>query len=162
MKKPAISLIANIQKKDRGIGKNNELLWRISDDLKRFKTLTTGHPIIMGRKNFESIGRPLPHRTNIIVTRNKNYSQEGCTICHSLEEAIDIARTKDSEEIFIIGGSEIYSQVIEQADKLYLTIVDAEKEADTFFPDYSSFTKQSFIEEYIDNNPPYIFINLEK
>ncbi|MBX4198136.1 dihydrofolate reductase [Candidatus Parcubacteria bacterium] len=162
MQKPKISIIAGIQKKDRGIGKDNQLLWKISDDLKRFKALTSGHVIISGRKNFESIGRPLPNRTNIIITRNPEYKAEGCIIVVSLEEALAKAKELEKEEIFIMGGGEIYKQALPFTDKLYLTIIDGEKPADIFFPDYSEFTKEIFREEYLDNDPPYIFLELEK
>ncbi len=135
-----ISLIAAIQKKDRGIGLKNELLFRISDDLKRFKALTSGHPIIMGRKTFESIGkRPLPNRTNIVITRQE-LSQEGVVFVHSLEEAIVKAKETD-ENIFIIGGAEIYTQALPFTNRLELTIVDSDVLADTFFPEYGEFSK---------------------
>lgn len=140
MTKLTINIIVAISKNSRTIGKNNALLWRISDDLRRFKTLTTGHPIIMGRKTFESIGRVLPDRTNIIVTRNTTLKIEGALICNSLEVAIKEAARVDSE-IFIIGGAEIYKQSISLADRLYLTVIDEEKNGDAFFPDYSNFTK---------------------
>lgn len=114
-----------------GIGKDNALLWHLPNDLKRFKSITSGHPIIMGRKTFESIGKPLPNRTNIIITKNKDLKIEGCTIVHSLQEAIDTCEGKDA---FIIGGGSIYEQALAIADQLYLTLVDVELEADTFFP----------------------------
>ncbi len=134
-----LNLIAALGQ-DRVIGKNNELLWKIPDDLKRFKALTTGHPIIMGRKTFESIGRVLPGRTNIVITRNTELKIEGALICNSFEEAIRAASKIDSE-IFIIGGAEIYRQAIDKADRLYLTVIDEKKDGDAFFPDYSKFTK---------------------
>lgn len=135
-----ISLIAAIQKKDRGIGLKNELLFRISDDLKRFKALTSGHPIIMGRKTFDSIGgKPLPNRTNIVITRQELY-QEGVVFAHSLEEAMAKAKAVD-ENIFVIGGAEIYKQALPFADKLELTIVNSDVLADTFFPEYHEFSK---------------------
>jgi dihydrofolate reductase len=136
-----ISLIAAIQKKDRGIGLGNELLFRISDDLKRFKALTSGHPIIMGRKTFDSIGsKPLPNRTNIVVTRQE-LSQEGVVFVHSLEEALEKAKSID-ENIFVIGGAEIYKQTLPFADRIELTIVNSDVPADTFFPEYSEFVKE--------------------
>lgn len=159
MSKPQISLIAAIGK-NRELGKNNKLLWNIPEDLKRFKELTMGHPVIMGRKTNESIGRPLPNRTNIVITRDKGYEQEGCLITHSLEEAIELAKTKDNNEIFIIGGGQIYEQAINIADKLYLTIVKGKFEADTFFPEYSKFKKIISREErnYFQYN--YTFLEL--
>jgi len=133
-----ISLIAAIQKKDLGIGLGNELLFRISDDLKRFKALTSGHPIIMGRKTFDSIGgKPLPNRTNIVITR-QDLSQEGVVFVSSVEQALEKAKAID-ENIFVIGGAEIYTQTIPFADRLELTIVDSDVPADTFFPEYGEF-----------------------
>ncbi|PIR97742.1 MAG: hypothetical protein COT89_03130 [Candidatus Colwellbacteria bacterium CG10_big_fil_rev_8_21_14_0_10_42_22] len=136
-----VSIIAAISKEKRALGKDNQLLWNISEDLKRFKRITLGHPIIMGRKTYESIGRPLPGRTNIVVSKNKGFKAEGCLIFGSLEEAIDEAKRLDIDEIFIIGGGEIYKQTLPLADKLYLTLVEDEMEADTYFPDYSGFEK---------------------
>lgn len=117
------------------IGRDNQLLWRLPDDLKRFKQLTLGHPMIMGRKTFESIGKPLPGRTSIIITRSADYTAEGTLVVHSLEEAIALARELDSEEAFIIGGGEIYRQAMEntRVDQLYLTLVHTDSEGDTFF-----------------------------
>lgn len=142
--KPKVSIVVAMSKNRRAIGSGGKLLWHIPDDLKRFKEITRGHPVIMGRKTFESIisylGKPLPGRSNIVVTRNKDYHFEGTIIVHSLEEALNRARELDTEEIFIGGGSEIYKQVLPYADRLYLTLVDDEPEADSFFPDYSEFT----------------------
>jgi dihydrofolate reductase len=144
-----ISLIAALQKKDRGIGLENKLIFKISEDLKRFKQLTSGHPIIMGRKTFESIGsKPLPNRTNIVVTR-QDLAQEGIVFCHSLEEAIKIAENID-ENIFIIGGAEIYTQALPFATHLELTLLDGHHLADTFFPPYEEFSKVIFHEKHTD------------
>ncbi len=125
------------------IGRGNELLWRISEDLKRFKRITTGHSIVMGRKTYESIGRPLPNRTNIIMTRDESFEAEGCVVVHTLDSALNVAASSDgSDEVFIVGGGEIYKQTIDMADRLYLTLVDdAPADADTFFPDYSEFSR---------------------
>ena len=153
-----ISIICALSE-NRAIGKDNKLLWHISDDLKRFKELTIGHPIIMGRKTFESIGKPLSGRTNIIVTRGSSYKAEGCLVFDSLEKAIDQAKRIDNEEIFIIGGGQIYNQAIDLADKLYLTLVEGEYEADTYFPDYSSFKKIILEEQQCSNG--YNYKNLE-
>lgn len=117
------------------IGKDNKLLWHLPADLKYFKSLTIGKPIIMGRKTYESIGKPLPERKNIIVTRNQNYYADGCYIAESLEKAIKLAN--DYSECFIIGGGEIYKQALYIADNLYITRVDAFIEGDTFFPEIS-------------------------
>jgi dihydrofolate reductase len=115
------------------IGLNNQLIWRLPDDLKRFKQLTLGHPIIMGRKTFESIGKPLPGRQSIIITRDENFSFEGTIVAHSLEEAVDEAKKSGADEAFIIGGGDIYNQVQDIADKLYITEVHTVTEGDTFF-----------------------------
>lgn len=115
------------------IGKDNDLIWRISEDLRYFKKTTTGHTVIMGRKSYESIGRPLPNRRNIIITRNSSFIAGGCEVVGSIDEAI--AACKGEEEIFIIGGGEIYRQTLEKADKLYITFVRHNYEGDTFFPE---------------------------
>ncbi|HSI91251.1 MAG TPA: dihydrofolate reductase, partial [Adhaeribacter sp.] len=119
---------------NRVIGKNNQLIWHLPADLKHFKNLTTGHPIIMGRKTFESIGKPLPNRTNIIVTRQEDFSAEGCLVAHSLNEALMMAQQLDSD-IFVIGGAEIYRQAMFLADTIYLTEVHHSFDGDTFFPE---------------------------
>jgi dihydrofolate reductase len=115
------------------IGKDNQLLWRLPDDLKRFKQLTLGHPMIMGRKTFESIGKPLPGRTSIVVTRNADFTFEGVLVVHSLEEALRLAGEKDKEEIFIVGGGELYRQCQDVATRIYLTKVHTVIEGDTYF-----------------------------
>lgn len=114
------------------IGKENGLIWHISEDLKRFKALTSGHPVVMGRKTFESLGRPLPKRVNVVITRRTDFRAEGCLRAGSLEEAVGMF--DPSEEIFIIGGGEIYAQAMPLADRLYLTEVEHDYEGDTFFP----------------------------
>jgi len=158
-----ISIIVAIQKKDRGIGFRNELLFRISDDLKRFKALTSGHPIIMGRKTFDSIGKALPNRTNIVITRNSDFNIEGVVACASLEQALRKAHMVDSE-IFIIGGGEIYNQAIMFADTLELTLVDSDFPTDTFFPKYSEFLKVVRSENHTDEktNLLYEWVTLTK
>jgi dihydrofolate reductase len=117
--------------KNKVIGNNNKLIWKLSSDLKRFKELTTGHPVVMGRKTYESIGRPLPNRRNIIITRNLEYEADGCEIVSSLEEALLLTKS----DCFIIGGGEIYKQSLEVADKIYLTLVHKDFEGDTKFPE---------------------------
>ena len=170
MTKPKISIVVAIAKADRGIGHGPELLFRISDDLKRFKGLTTGHPIIMGRKTFESIGRPLPGRTTIVVTRNQTWSAPGTEIAHSLNEGIRMAAAAPgSESVFIIGGGELYKEALEAGvvDCLELTSIDAQpqKTATVFFPPYETlFTKEIFRENRTDTATgiPYSWITLEK
>ena len=117
--------------KNRVIGNNNELIWKLSSDLKRFKELTTGYAVVMGRKTYESIGKPLPNRRNIIITRNLEYEVNGCEIVSSLEEALLLT----NNDCFIIGGGEIYKQSLEIADKIYLTLVHKDFEGDTTFPE---------------------------
>ena len=118
------------------IGDKNALLWNIKEDMRRFRTTTMGHPVVMGRKTFESIGRPLPKRTNVVITRGDS-EFEGCLVAHSIEEAVKMF--SPDEEVFIIGGAQIYKQALPLADKLYLTIVHRNYEGDTSFPeiDYS-------------------------
>lgn len=115
------------------IGSGNQLLWHLPKDLKHFKDLTSGHPIIMGRKTYESIGKALPNRTNIVVSRKKNWFQEGILIVGSIKEAVKFAKKID-ENIFIIGGGNVYEQTMEIADRLEVTLVKANLAADTYFP----------------------------
>jgi dihydrofolate reductase len=116
-----------------GIGKNNQLIWHIPDDLKRFKALTMGRKIIMGRKTYDSIGRPLPGRDNIVVSRQHDLQLPGCTVVQTLEQAM--ALTLPDEEAFVIGGSEIYRQLLPLCKRLYLTRVFSSNDADAFFPE---------------------------
>jgi dihydrofolate reductase len=117
---------------NNALGKNNELVWHLPNDFKRFKALTTGHHIIMGRKTFESFPKPLPNRTHIVITRQKNYNPEGCIIVESMEEAIAIC--PENESSFIIGGGEIYNLGLSYTDRLEITRVHHRFEADAFFP----------------------------
>ncbi|MCC8019217.1 MAG: dihydrofolate reductase [Rikenellaceae bacterium] len=114
------------------IGGDNRLLWHIPEDLRRFKAITTGHPVVMGRKTFESLGRPLPDRSNVIITRNPDYRAEGAAVASSLEKAVDMFPAE--EEVFIIGGGEIYRQAMPLSDRLYITEVLHNYEGDTVFP----------------------------
>jgi dihydrofolate reductase len=127
-----ITLIAAAAE-NNALGKDNQLVWHLPDDFKRFKQITSGHYIIMGRKTFESFPKPLPNRTHVIITRQKNYKVDGCIVVNSIEDAIKSC-PKD-EEVFIIGGADIYSQSIDFADKIELTRVHANFEADAFFPE---------------------------
>jgi dihydrofolate reductase len=116
------------------IGKNNQLLWSLPNDMKFFKNTTWAMPVLMGRKTFESLGKPLPGRLNIVITRQKDLKLEGATIVNSLDEALKAAATADYNEAFVIGGGEIFKDAMEIADKIYLTRVDAELDGDAFFP----------------------------
>jgi dihydrofolate reductase len=164
-KKPKVSVIVAIQSRDNAIGKSTgELLFRISDDLKRFKDLTMGHPMIMGRKTYESIGKPLPGRTSIIVTRNPDFQAAGCLITQSIEEAIQKAGEIDTEA-FVIGGGEIYRQALPYTDKLHITIVESDADGDVFFPEWQEdFTKEISREERFDEKTglKYAWVDLER
>ncbi|NTU73158.1 dihydrofolate reductase [Candidatus Roizmanbacteria bacterium] len=159
--KPTLSIIVAVGN-NRAIGKGNQLLWHISEDLKRFKQLTTGHPIIMGRKTYESIGRPLPNRINIIITRDTAFQAPGCDSVGSLDEALEKAKAQNTDEVFVIGGAQIYAQAIDRADRLYLTKVEGDFEADAFFPDYSMFKKVVQQESGHSGVYSYTFFVLEK
>ena len=159
-----ISIIVAAAGKKRVIGKKGALPWYIPQELKRVKEITMGHPIIMGRKTHESIGRPLPGRTNIVVTHEPNYQAEGCMVAHSLEEALRQAMlAQGDDEVFIIGGGQIYEQALPLADKLYLTYVDKEIDGDVFFPDYSEFKKVVSESDWQEHEGiRYKFLELEK
>jgi len=166
MKKPRVSIIAAIGK-NRVLGKGNELLWHIPEDLKRFKALTLGHPVIIGRKTFDSIvailGKPLPGRTNIVVTRDPSWRYEGAIAVGSIEEGLEKAREIDQEEIFIGGGAQIYEQGLKYVDKLYLTLIEDDKEGDCYFPEHEKdFTKKTFEEEHEWKGLKYRWVDLER
>ncbi len=131
---------------NNALGKDNDLIWHLPDDFKRFKAITTGHHIIMGRKTFESFPKPLPNRTHVIITRQKNYHPEGCLVADSLDAAIKMC--PKNEDLFIIGGGEIYKQSIAIADKIELTRVHASFDADTFFPEIDSNKWELVSEDY--------------
>ena len=209
MQKPKISIVVAVTRKDAAIGNGGKLLFRISDDLKRFKTLTKGHPVIMGRKTYESIGHPLPERTNIVITRNPDFKAEGVIVASSIQEAIEKASLNSplsrgalsspacaeasagrstggvstpstlgdsgtsliredeipANEVFIIGGGEIYKQALPYTDKLYLTIVESDAKGDVFFPNWHrDFTKETFREERTDPRTglKYTWIDLKR
>jgi dihydrofolate reductase len=139
-----ITLLAAVAE-NNALGKDNQLIWHLPDDFKRFKQLTTGHHIIMGRKTLESMGRALPNRTNVVITRQKDYTYEGAIVVHSLEEALRIS--PQDEEVFIIGGGEIFKDSMDIADKIELTyIYGLSPEADAFFPEIDK-TKWKLVEE---------------
>jgi dihydrofolate reductase len=126
-----ISIIVAIAE-NNGIGKNNDLLWRLPADLRHFKDVTSGHTVIMGRKTFDSMGKPLPNRRNIVITRNNGLEIPGAEVVSDLHAAL--ARCKDTEEVFIVGGAQIYRMAMEITDRIYLTVVKGIFDADTFFP----------------------------
>lgn len=145
------------------IGRNNALIWHISEDLKYFKRITSGHTVIMGRKTFESIGKPLPNRTNIVISRNIEFKPEGCVVVSSLNEAI--AKTNPNEENFIIGGGSIYREAIGLADKLYLTKIQHSYEGDTHFPEIGDEWKEVLREDFERGEKfehPFSFIVYER
>lgn len=157
-----VSAMASISE-NRVLGKDNDLVFRIPEDFARMKKITSGHPIIMGRKTFESIGRPLPNRTNIIITQNAKFKIQNCIVVHSLGEAVEKAKeAPGNEEIFIFGGGQIFTEALPITDRLYLTLVHKEVEGDTFFPDYSEFTKVIEKEEHLDAEIPYTFLTLDR
>lgn len=161
-----ISLIAAIGR-NRALGKDNRLLWRLPGDLPRFKALTLGHPVIMGRKTWESLpekARPLPGRANIVISRDKDYPAPGAILAQSFPEALSLARDAEgAEEIFAIGGQQVYECALPFAAKLYLTLVDDAPEADAYFPAYEDqFTKETLREEREDGGLRYTHVDLER
>ncbi len=154
---------------NRVIGKNNQLPWSLPADLKRFKTMTMGHPCIMGRKTFESMGRPLPKRDNLIISRQKNYTAAGAFVFHSVEEALAWCRARESqpgfEEVFLIGGAEIWNLGWSQVDRIYLTVIHRDVEGDTFFPEFRwDDFNETFREEHRDvsDELPFTYLTLER
>ena len=133
MIQPRLSMIVAMAK-NRAIGINNTLPWRCPEDLKHFKALTMGHHMIMGRKTFDSIGKPLPGRTSVIITRNPEIKIAGCIVAHALDEAI--ASCTDDEEIFVVGGAEIYAQALPLIDTLYVTEIQQDMAGDAYFPEF--------------------------
>jgi dihydrofolate reductase len=134
MKKPRIAIIAAMAK-NRVIGIDNTLPWRLPEDLRHFKALTTGHHILMGRKTWESLGRPLPGRTSVVISRSRDLQLPGCIVVHSIEEAI--AACAGDDEIFFIGGAELYRQALQHADRIYLTEIQADFAGDAWFPEFN-------------------------
>ncbi|MDR1130018.1 MAG: dihydrofolate reductase [Prevotellaceae bacterium] len=159
-----LSIIVAIDE-NNAIGKNNRLPWHITEDLKYFKSVTEGHPVIMGRKTFESVGRALPGRTNIVISRNPQFAAEGCTVVRSLDEAVSVAARIDEMQ-FVIGGDSIYREAIRIADTIYLTLVHNKYEADTFFPEIPESewieTERVDFERGKDFNYPFSFLKLKR
>lgn len=158
-----------VARADNGvIGKDNELIWHMPHDLKFFKETTSGHYVLMGRKSFESVGKPLPNRLNIIITRNPDYAAEGALVVHSLKDALVLAEQQKQQEVFILGGGEIYRQALEQqlVDRIYLTEIKGSFDGDTYFPELDeSQWQETHREEYqADHKNPhdYAFVTLEK
>lgn len=158
-----ISAIAVIGK-NRELGAANKLVFKVPGDLPRFRSITMGHPIIMGRKTFESIGRVLPGRANIVISRDTTLVIEGATVVESIEKALELGRQAEgSEEVFVIGGGEIYNLAMPYVERLYLTVVDeSAREADVFFPDYSNFTKVILDEEHEVEGVKFKYLTLAK
>lgn len=161
-----LSLIAALST-NNVIGRNNQVPWRLSTDLKHFKSLTMGHHLILGRKTFESVGRPLPGRTNVVVTRQEDYAAGGIIVLHSLEEGVRFAARAGESEAFIAGGAEIYAQSLHTADRMYLTRVHAEVEGDTWFPEFNDVTEWKLVDsEHFDadekNEYPFSFLTYER
>ena len=156
-----LSLIAAVAR-NGAIGKDNALLWRLPEDLKFFKRTTLGCPVLMGRKTFESIGRALPGRRNVVITRNADWSHEGVDVAHSLDEAL--ALVAQAPKVFVIGGGELYIQALPLADELVLTEVDADFEGDTFFPtwDRSAFTESARESHVAEAGWPYHFVSYQR
>ncbi len=161
-----ISAIAAIGKRTRVLGKDNDLVWDIPADLERFRNVTREHPIIMGRLTWESLPaerRPLPKRTNIVVSRNADYDAPGATVVTSVEAAIEEAKNAPgADEIFIIGGSGIFAAALPYIDRLMLTLVDDDSDGDVHFPEYPEFTKMVEQELHPEHNPPYEYVTLER
>lgn len=160
-----ISLLVAMDKA-RGIGKSGTIPWRLSSDLKRFRELTMGHHIIVGRKTFESIGKALPGRNMIIVTRDEGLRPDGCFIARSVEAAIALARERGETEVFVCGGAEIYAQALGAANRFYLTQVHAQVDADTFFPEFDASawreTERTFQQADDKNQYAFTFKILER
>jgi dihydrofolate reductase len=149
---------------NNAIGKNNELLWYLPKDLRHFKTITNGHTVIMGRKTFESVKKPLPNRRNIIITRNTDLAIDGAEVVNTLEQALKLC--KDDVEAFIIGGAEIYKMAMKHTDKIYLTVVHENFEADAFFPEIDhNLWEETASEKHLPddkNNLSFTFSTLER
>jgi dihydrofolate reductase len=158
----SLAIVAALSR-DRVIGKNNQLPWHLPADLRHFKQLTLHKTIVMGRHTFESIGKALPQRHNIVVTRQKDFQAGDVTVANSIEQALTLAQT---EEVMIIGGAQLYEQLLPQVDTLYLTLVDAVVPGDTYFPQWQSFTWRTVHEQSFpadEQNPyPYTFLTLAR
>lgn len=158
---PTISLIACIGQ-NRELGYKNDLIWKIPEDMAYFRQITSGHVVVMGQRTYESIGRPLPKRINVVLSDNIDFHPDGVLVARSMDEALELARDNESEEIFFIGGAYVYSQAIKFADKLHLTLVDATSTADTFFPKYDDFEPIEKVREGEYKGTKYEFVIFDK
>lgn len=158
-----VSLIAALSKGRRAIGNRNALLWQLPGDLPRFKALTMGHPIIMGQRTFASIGKPLPGRRNIVLSRNPAFQHDDVLVCRDLPAALAAAKTEGTGETFVIGGGMVYAAALPYANRLYLTLVSDEPNADAFFPAYEPwFATITSTEAHPEAKPPYVFTVLDR
>jgi dihydrofolate reductase len=161
-----LSIIAALSS-NNVIGRNNQVPWHLSTDLKRFKSLTMGHHLLMGRKTFDSIGKPLPGRTTVVITRSADFAAEGVTVVHSLEDGIRLAASAGDSEPFIAGGGEIYELSIHRADTMYLTRVHVEVEGDAYFPDFDDVSEWKLVDsEHFEagekNQFPFSFLTYQR
>ncbi len=162
-----LSIIAAVAA-NRVIGRNNKLPWRQSTDLKRFKTLTMGHHVLMGRKTYgDDVSKPLPGRVNVVITNNSDFKAQGVAIARSIDEAIAKAEAAQDEEVFILGGGEIFRQTIHRADRMYITQIHADVEGDTFFPEFDDVNEWRLVDredfEADDKNEyPFSFLTYDR
>lgn len=148
---------------NRVIGAGNQLPWRLPADLARFKRLTMGHTLVLGRKTYESIGRPLPGRTFIVVTRQRDYAPAGVTVAHSVDDALALARARGDDEVFIAGGADLYAQTMDRIDRLYLTRLEREVPGDTYFPEVDlSGWRLVEEEQHPEGELPFAFLTYER
>lgn len=147
---------------NRELGKDNALLWSIPEDMRRFKELTTGHSVIMGKNTYLSIGKPLPNRHNIVLCADKDFEAPGCVVVFTLEQALAEAKKNEKEEVFVMGGGQVYKAMLPHIDRLYLTLVEGRYEADTFFPPYPDFKTEVSRVESGDERYRYTFVVLER
>lgn len=159
-RRPVVSLIAAMAR-NRVIGKDGGLPWRIPEDMRFFKRMTSGHPVIMGRRTYETDSGLLPNRENIILTTKDDYDVAGATVCASLDEALERFAATD-EEVFIIGGSEVYRAALPRADRIYLTVIEREYEGDTYFPEFDASRFEEVSREMFEDPEPYYRVLLER
>jgi dihydrofolate reductase len=162
---PILSAIVAMAE-NRVIGNGNKMPWHLPADLKHFKAVTNGHPVLMGRKTFESIGKPLPNRTNMIITRDRQYSAQDCLVINDIAAALSMAQELDQNEVFVIGGAEIYKQLLPKVQRLYLTKIHHKFTGDAYFPELSfdDWHEVSHEDHQPDDKNPYAysFITLER